>query len=60
MPTVLPDFRLRQLAEDIAHFTPDLAEFLCRNGELRSDEVGRLQWIEGVFPSDNEPGSLYS
>jgi hypothetical protein len=61
MQSVLPEFRLRRLAEDIAHFSPELAEILCRNGisDLPSSEKARFESIERAFPPD-QPDSLYS
>jgi hypothetical protein len=60
MQSLLPEFRLRRLAEDIAQFTPDLAEILCRNGisDLPSDEIRRFPWLETTFPPDGDSGSL--
>jgi hypothetical protein len=60
MQSLLPEFRLRRLAEDIAHFSPDLAGILCRDGisELPTDEVRRFQWIESAFPPEDNPDSL--
>ena len=43
-----PDFRLRRLAEEIAHFTPDLAEVLCRNAISTGfpESAARLEWLK--------------
>jgi hypothetical protein len=61
----LHDQKLRRLSEDIANYSPDLAEVLCQNGipnvvGTPSERTKRLDWLKKTFPPRDEAGPLFS
>jgi hypothetical protein len=59
------DQKLRRLSEEIANYTPELAELLCQNGHPNGDGSAaerrrRLDWLKKSFPRTKESGPLFS